>query len=211
LFALAVFWFAGLLDPLRPLPAILAATSAFVASVTCGIGLASVFYLGRVIWRLGRQFNVSLTTSPFGVLSTGRTLAKCYAAISLVWLAYTLSASKGLSGQYVALALLSLPAIAFLVGSFILCQCPLHERMVAAKRELVREAELALRSATVLSATALDEPSMARTRYLREVYEDRLRLPEWPFGWPGLAQVSLYAMGAHLPALIEGAKFLIKQ
>ena len=61
-------------------------------------------------------------------------LVKCYALIAVAWCFYTGSATWSLSGTWVPVLALATPAVIFFVGSFILCQFPLHRRMVQCKR-----------------------------------------------------------------------------
>ena len=67
------------------------AASAFVA----GVGLCTMGYGTRMIWRFGNAFHISVQSHRFGVLSTGDTLLHCSVLVALIWSAYSSSAVFG--------------------------------------------------------------------------------------------------------------------
>src|SRR6266496_4236104 len=193
LFALAVFALSGAFESLTSPLAVTCRIIVLVSGFACGIGLCTIGYLGRLIWRLG-QYDVRISEHGFGILSTGRTLLKCYLIIAIVWCVYTGSATGGLKQGWVPIALLTLPAVTFFVGSFIVCQIPLHERMVIAKRmELCRLEDLLARLAPH-TYSDLDKERTEKIKFVNSEVQRVKNLPEWPFSLGSISGILISAL-----------------
>ena len=74
-----------------PLTAYLGAGILMLTGFVCGIALANIFFFSRFVWRLG-GFPLKIEAHGFGVMSTGRTMARIYLIAAGIWLCYTTSA-----------------------------------------------------------------------------------------------------------------------
>ncbi len=116
---------------------VLVLCSAFFA----GIGLYGIFVGARAVYRLG-NFSVRVSKHKFGIISTGRMLLKCYFLIAITWSLYSMSALWGIPDTdhlFAALVgpslILGVPTFVAIFGSFVICQVPLHRKMVEFKKK----------------------------------------------------------------------------
>ena len=172
------------------------------AAFVCGVGLTSIFYLGRVIWQLGSS-PVTVAAHRFGVLSTGDILLKCYVVIAAIWCVYTSSAVWNVATGWITMVLLAVPAVFFIVGSFVVCQLPLHWRMVDFKHTLVRDLEQQIAALQAKNLDTLSDRERQLLVLLRSLSKEALPLPEWPFRWKALAGVFVFSIGAIAPAIVS--------
>jgi len=208
-FALTAFWLGGAFDRLPIFTLLLCAIIALLSSFACGVGLAAVFFLGQSIWRLGREYPVRISEHGFGVLSVGRALVKAYALISIVWCCYTASGAWALRERWVPLVALAAPALLFFISSFVICQFPLHLRMVECKRLALVELDSVLEK---LTPTSPEE--MTQDRQQIDFCVGQIRRishwPEWPFSLADFSSVLGVSVGAVAPQLIEIASMILK-
>jgi hypothetical protein len=210
LFALAAFWFGGAFDALPLLMLVLCGSITLLSSFVCGVGLAAVFFLGQSIWRLGREFPVRISEHGFGVLSVGRALVKSYALVAVVWCCYTASGTWALRGKWVPLLVLAAPAFVFFVSSFVICQFPLHLRMVDCKRAALLELDNLLEKLTPTDPNDLSQERQRQIEFCIALTKRVNHWPEWPFGIANLSRVLGVSVGAVAPQLIQFANIIIK-
>jgi len=205
-FALVVFALGGAFESLTLRLELICILIVLISGFTCGIGLCVMGYLGRLIWRLGHylgQFDVRISDHSFGILSTGRTLLKCYIIIAIVWCIYTGSATAGLKQGWVPIGLLSLPAICFFIGSFIICQIPLHAQMVNVKRTELRHLEGILTKLSPSSDDDLDAGLTKKIEFLNSELQRVKNLPEWPFSAGSISGILMSALLTVAPQVVK--------
>ena len=186
---------------------ILTCLSAFLA----GLGLHAVYGGGRVIWRFGKgKYKILVRGHKFGVLSTGRMLGECLFVISLVCMVYYTSAVLGEKHPYTdfriwnaPLLMLIVPTAGFLFASFIVCQIPLHRRMIEFKRDELAKVELILDDLKIRA----DSKVTSELRDNIKFYDDRrleiLALPEWPFGFKSMLGAVGSSVTVVLPSVLS--------
>lgn len=189
--------FAGMTLSGRVFSAIVLLISAFC----CGVGIATICRLAKIVWGLGR-FKVEITSGSFGVTSTGPLLVRCYAIAGAVWCVYTSSAGWNLDAGWIPVIALAMPAVVIITGSFVICQIPLHVRMLEYKRERTYAIEALIDKLEPDSASDLTEERVKQLEFLRSAADKVASLPEWPFGWRSLAAAFATSVGAVAPTLI---------
>lgn len=164
----------------------------FVSAFLAGVGIFAIYRGGQAFWRLG-AFEIRVERHKFGVLSTGIVLVQCYLVIGVTWGFYVSSAVFSLPGQEVLaivtgppMLLLAAPTLALFLGTFVLCQVPLHKKMVDFKRARLRKTEDILRTLRPESAKELDEETRKKIEYYETQKAQIIALPEWPFNFNSL-------------------------
>lgn len=180
----------------------LAAALTILPVYLCGIAIAGLLYLGRMIWDVG-SFSVTVAPHQFGVMATGTTLVRCYAAAAMVWCIFTACATWGLDAGWIVLASLAAPSVVVIIGSFVICQLPLHWRMVEYKRGETLRVEQIVASLRPAGPSELSKERQDRLAYFQNLRDEIAALPEWPFRWRSLAGVSASAVGSIAPALFK--------
>jgi hypothetical protein len=162
------------------------AASAFVA----GIGLCTMAYGTRTIWRFGNTFQISVQSHKFGVLSTGNTLLYCCILVALIWSAYSCSAVFGImNSKFEIFSItdpiwsLAVPSGVLVLASFILCQVPLHKRMVEYKRGQLVNVERILEELKGSEPASLNSDLLAKIAFFENRRSQTISLPEWPFAF----------------------------
>jgi hypothetical protein len=202
-FALFVYDKTGAFTGLSTRQAMASAVVVWLGSFVCGVGLTSIFYLGRFIWRLGRRYPIRVTPHAHGIISTGDTLLQCYLIVAVVWAVYTSSAVWNLSGRVFPLLALSLPALTGFVSSFIICQIPLHERMVEEKRARLKELDTLLQNLSPVQIDELTEVRREQVAFCVAEIDRVANWPEWPFRLRSFSGVVGAAFGAVAPSLFD--------
>lgn len=201
----------------------------FAAAFSAGMALLTVAQSARFLHRMGNRFDLHLAAHPFGVLSLGQTLFKCYAVVVGTALLYEATAvlafgdaifgqsklSSFNSAEFSNLLLsppllfLGLPCAVFLFGSFLYAQWPLHRKLVAAKKARVREIEARIREIGLPGDK--DDGTVANLEYLHSELERTLAVPNWPCHpkhiWGGSA-LSISSL-AITPAMQAIASFVV--
>jgi hypothetical protein len=184
----------------------------FVSAFMAGCGLWVMYCGGMAIWRLGARFMDSITVRAgrFGVLSTGRMLAFCWAIIGAVWFMYTLSALFGPEHTKLSevlrsypVLLIAVPTLPLICGIFIGCQIPLHRGMMAYKKREIRLVEQRLDEIMADDIAVLAKKRRDEIEFLRHRWSELESLPEWPFGAKSLASVSGSSVMAVLPVVVK--------
>jgi hypothetical protein len=165
------------------------AASAFAA----GVGLCAMAYGTRTVWRFGNSFHISVQNHKFGVLSTGSMLLQCCVLVTLTWSAYTSSAIFGVMGSSVAtfsiknpIWLLAAPSAALVLVSFIVCQIPLHKRMIEYKRDQLMAIEKILEELKDYEPRLLTAEVLGKIAFFENRRSQIMSLPEWPFAFAAL-------------------------
>lgn len=206
-----LFWLGGALDELHSVMLVVCLAILLVSSFVYGVGLASLFFLGQTIWRLGREFPVRVSEHSFGVLSVGRTLVKCYALVAIVWCCYAASGTWESGGGWIPMLPLVVTTLIFFVSSFVVCQLPLHDRMVECKRATLLELDDLLER---LTPTVPIDMSQERQRQVDFCVAEIKRVhkwPEWPFSTSNLSGVVGISIGAITPQIIQTVLIILKQ
>ena len=200
--AIIAFWLGRTYSGLPPVMFLFAIAATAGAGFVCGVGLTAIYYLARFIWRTGRQYAVRVSGPGYGVLSTGRMLFRCYGLTAIIWCFPTASATWSPSYRIPLLALAA-PAVMFFVGSFVICQFPLHRRMVECKREALIELEAALELLAPKQPVDMTEERRQKLEFCVAELARVGRWPEWPFSLGNLTGVFGASMGTILPQLIQ--------
>lgn len=171
--------------------AVYAYTIIFTTAFLAGIGVFAMCCASRVIWRIGklRDTRIHVETHKFGILSTGTVLAKIWFIIILVWCVYNLSAIFGLQVINMNTWLTSVPVwilvpstLPLIIGSFLVCQVPLHNRMLEYKKNELRRIEnLLLKELEIHKFDDFTEERISKIDFLERRKSFFLQLPEWPF------------------------------
>lgn len=209
-FTYVAFWLGGAFAGLPAAMLVLCGGITLLSGFVCGIGLAAIFFLGRSIWRLGRDFPVRISEHGFGVLSVGSALLKSYCLVAAVWCCYTASGTFALEEKWVPLVALAAPSFVFFIGSFVLCQFPLHRRMVDCKRFALQELDDRLEELKPKGATDMPEDRQRQIDFCISEMKRVSQWPEWPFSFGNLSAVAGVSAGAIAPPLIQIALILIK-
>ncbi len=202
-FAVIAFWLGGAFDGLPAVMLIAGLVLALLASFVCGVGLAALYYLAHFIWLVGRRYPVRVSDHGYGILSTGRTLVKCYGLVAIAWCFYTASATWSLNGRWIPLLALASPAVLFFVGSFVFCQFPLHTRMVECKRASLLELDNLLEQLTPKAQADMSEERRRQVDFCMAEIKRVREWPEWPFSFINLSGVMGASMGAIAPQIIK--------
>ena len=132
-----------------------------------GVGLFNMFCLSRIIWLLGKKFELKVERHPYGIMTTGNMLVKCYFVAAAIWFVFTFSAAFGLPSGWIPMAMLAAPSIIFFVAAFITCQIPIHNRMVDYKKAEILNIQKDLESLFPLHAENLTEERERRLSSLK--------------------------------------------
>lgn len=203
----------GFFDPYGATGQVWAAIVLFVAAFLAGCGLWAMVAMARAVHRLGVEFSgvIVVTDGRFGILSTGRMLAQCWAIIGVIWFVYVLSAvhladvpatlqQAFLNNGVVFMALPSLPMV---IISFFGAQISLHEAMLQYKRSEVSHLEHFFRKAKPDDLTNIPKEKQELIEFLQKQLHEAEKLPEWPFTLGALFSVSRSVAITLLPILLK--------
>jgi len=201
-----VFWLAGYPVGLGSLSSIFAGVLVACSAFVAGLGLVTIFYGCRTIWRLG-AFGVRVRSNKFEITSTGAMLSQCYLAIAFSWALYSVSAIAWVDRSHLAeaqlpLMLLSAPTFVAFSASFIACQFPLHLRMLEFKKRELRTIEDLLDQLKPTRVEDLDSARKERLDYFQMKRNEAAALPEWPFNSKALWGALVSSVTAVFPALV---------
>lgn len=187
-----------------------ASTIIFVSAGFAGAGLYAMFLTSRAFWRLGKLSDTEIRVHrhPFGVLSTGNTLFKCWFVLGLLWAMYVASAVFGKSGfdlsqlsQTQPMWLLAYPTFPLIVGTFLICQIPMHQKMVGFKRAKLARIERILDSIRPMTLSDLNNDVRDNIEFLERQKQTCRRLPEWPFNLRALFGSGITSVTALFPII----------
>lgn len=175
----------------------------------------------RAVWNLGDLpgCKVRADHHRFGIQTVGDMLFKISCAAAGVWFFYALAIGTAIKLALPIevvltspiVVLVAIPTLVFIIGAFVICQIPLHQRMVDSKRAEILRLQSIADELVPSSAEAITD-DMMRKRQFVETQLDRARsLPEWPFTRAAFVATALSAALSAAPTLIvsEGLKTLI--
>ncbi len=171
----------------------------FATAFLAGIGLYAMCCASRVIWRIGKlqDMNIRVEKHKFGILSTGIVLVKCWFIIVVVWCFFAMSAIFGFQTISMKIWLTSMtvwilaaPTLPLIIGSFLVCQIPLHNRMVEYKRKEIQRIETLQEELVIHKSDGLTEEYRAKIEFLERQKALFSGLPEWPFSVITLISIS---------------------
>ncbi len=169
-----------------------------VVSAFCsGVGIGAMFILARFVWRLGKKYSFKKIPSGFGVSPFGRTILKVYLIACGIWFIYTLSAAGAPSQPLVPLLVLAAPAVVLLLGTFVFCQLPAHERLMQSKRARINEIDELILRYSPGPEVELTSETIKKLEFLQQMKDRVSDYPEWPVGKLG----SLTAVGGSIWAV----------
>jgi hypothetical protein len=200
--SLVAFYCGGTFSRLHTGVGVILAIIIISAGFNAGVAGFNVFCLSRLIWRVGK-FPIKVEPSPFGVMTTGRTLAKCYLLAGIIWSTFTLSSVTGFSPCWLPMVVIALPTIVFFAASFIICQIPMHQQMINFKRAELLKIDHSLESFRSLDVADLNEEKRKQVEFFEKRLVAIIALPEWPFGWKALSAAVISGIASVLPALIS--------
>ena len=204
--AFLVFWFAPFPVGFDSFPSIFAGVLVACSAFVAGLGLVTIFYGCRTIWRVG-AFGVRVKSNKFGITSTGAMLSQCYLAIAASWAVYSFSAVAGVERTHLLeaqlpLMLLSAPTFVAFSASFITCQFPLHLRMLEFKKRELQLVEDLLDKLRPTSVEDLDSARKEKISFFEARRNELAALPEWPFDYKAFWGALGSSVTAIFPALI---------
>jgi len=185
-----------------------------------GVALYYVVAFSVAIWRLGR-FNVRVERHQVGVRRIGAIMACCWMSAAIIWGAFTSTAVKNpflcaeaqvrIGAQWAktppacpdahwGLFWFCGVVATLIVASFVLCQLPLHQRMVECKRR-ERERIEGLLGTLLQNVTELKDHDIARVTFLEARIVAIDQLPEWPFHYKAFMSVATAANSFVVPHL----------
>ena len=206
----AAFYYGNYFSEYSMLPLIFVCLTIFVSASFAGAGLYAMFCVSRTFWHLGKLNDLSLNVHKhrFGILSAGAILFKCWMIIACIWAVYVASAFVGYQGQDLEnvitlppMWLLAYPTFPLIVGSFIICQYPLHQKMVEYKRTEIFRLEKILSDIKPKKIKEFDVERRNNIDFLDKQIEQTRSLPEWPFSLVSLLGTGATSVAAVFPAL----------
>lgn len=168
----------------------------------CGVVLCSMWFLGKLVWDLGRRFKVHVSRHSYGITSTGPVLAKVYLVAAIVWFIISLSAYRS-DYSWLLLVFLTTPTFIFLCGSFIVIQFPLHVRMREFKSNELRKLERVLAKLIPENLEEFSNERREQIEFYHRLEDSISELPEWPFRWGSYAGVIGTSLGAMAPTILS--------
>jgi len=158
----------------------------FTSHFWAGAGLCMMFSLGKTFYRLGNlpECTIRVENHEFGILGVGSALFKCWVIFVIVWVFFQyplflilLSDSAKLS---LPIMLLTIPTAIIIFSSLIICQFPLHRRMVQYKQNEINKLQALLEKLTPRNVEDISEELIKSNMFLEEKYKNTLSLPIWP-------------------------------
>ena len=162
---------------------------AIVVAYFAGVALCYLVLFSRLVWRFGK-FRVRVEAHRFGVRGVGEVMTLAWSLGAVIWCSITSTVVLDDHIEPDTLLFVATPAGCLLVGSFVVCQFPLHHKMQHFKRETLNHLEQGLGA---LLDKGLSEKETRDFEFLEKRISATLALPEWPFQWRKLAQITSLA------------------
>jgi hypothetical protein len=144
----------------------------------------------------------------FGVLSVGNALFKVWMIIGAIWAIYTATAFVGYIGDsekdifwLEPMLLLAYPTLPFILGSFVVCQIPLHRKMLAFKQAEITRIDQMLDDIRPSKVAQITGDRMDQIGFLEKQKEQLRALPDWPFSKISLLGTGASSFAAVLPMI----------
>lgn len=193
-------YFQGLNVPFRFLAEIMVTAGGFFSAAA----LHHLALWGRTIWHLG-QFQVKVESHAFGILSTGDLLSKCWFIGAIIWCVFTLSSVLGSGPVSGPMLMLGVPAVCLVIGSFVICQFPLHKQMVMYKDSQLEQLDAILSQLRNKQWPEISKDEQEKLRFIEERIARVSGLPVWPFSWRSMIGVFASSLTAVLPTIAKAA------
>ena len=176
--------------------------ASFVMTTLAGFGLVVMVKVAMLVGRVGR-LPIYISTSPYGVLSTGTVLVRGFAVATAVYIVALLTMVLRTRHPNWLILSWAVAIAALYVVLFLLPQLNIHRQMVAVKRRALLSIETQLqRHLEVFDANpnkAMGDVNEA----LRKRRADIEALPEWPFNWRNFGSVLGLAASSTLPVVAK--------
>jgi hypothetical protein len=205
--ALFSFESSGYFRGLSPWEGVFLGIMISLAAFSAGIAIYGLLYLAYLVWDIGK-FEVRVEPHGFGIMTIGSGLVRCYVTAALIWCVISASGSWKIGNSLPPVAYIGSPALFVMVGSFLICQIPLHRRMMDFKRARLFHLDRILSELRPLQAEDLTEQRLRQLNYFEREREQVNSLPEWPFGWKSLTGVVVSALTPIIPTVL---KFTVSQ
>ena len=141
-------------------------------------------------------------------MSIGFVLFKLWMIIGCIWAVYVASAFVGYQGtnynnviNLPPMWMLAYPTFPLILGTFIICQFPIHQKMVEYKRQEILRLDNMLDELNFHNAEDLDEELRNKIDFLYKQKEQFRQLPEWPFSLVSLLGTGASSVTAVFPVL----------
>jgi hypothetical protein len=174
-----------------------------------------------MVWRLG-TFQIRVKSHKFGVMSTGRAMVECFFVFAVGWSIYCTIVILGLVDLDSARSIIDLllfakypffilvlPTFFAMFVCFIICQIPIHNRIIEFKKNELFDLDNRLDQLNALRAEKLTNEVRDNVEFLEKKRKEVVLLPEWPFGF----NVLLGAVGSSftiiLPTLVSSFVTLV--
>lgn len=176
--------------------------ASFVMTTLAGFSLVIMVKGAMLVSRVGR-LPIYVSTSPYGVLSTGTMLVRAFVVATSVYMVALLT--MVLRSQHPDQFILSwaIAVAALYVVMFLLPQWSIHRRMVAVKRQWLLRVETQLQRYWVAFDANPDKPTGDVIETLRKRRDEIVALPEWPFNWKNIGSVLGLAASSTLPIVVK--------
>jgi len=207
----AAFYYGDYFSSYSGIPLIFVCLIIFVSASFAGTGLYMMFCVSRTFWRLGKLTRITFTVHNhrFGIMSVGAVLVKCWMIIGCIWAIYVASAFVGFQGEDFEIVfskppmwLIAYPTFPLILGSFIVCQYPLHQKMIEYKRTEILRLEKMRDQIKPQNISEIDNELRSNIDFLDKQKEQYRSLPEWPFSLVSLLGTGASSVTALFPALI---------
>ena len=208
--AVIAFVYGGYFEEYPHYPSLWLGGVMFGSAGFAGMGLYTMYCASRTFWRMGQleQLELVVHEHRFGVLSIGSALFRCWLMIGVVWAIYTATAYVGYTGenpdviiQLPPMWILAIPTLPFIVGSFVVCQIPLHRKMLAYKREQIQRVDRMLAELSPASVDEMDSERRSKIDFLEKRKLQIRSLPDWPFNRASLLGTGASSLTAILPVV----------
>ena len=176
--------------------------SSFVMTTFAGFGLVVITKGAVLVSRVGR-LPLHVSSSPYGVLSTGTMLVKAFVVATGVYMVALLTMVFRTRHPDWLILSWALAVAGFYVLMFLLPQWSIHYRMVAFKRQALLAVEMQLQRYLKVFDAGPDKATSDIVDALRKRRDEVVALPEWPFNWKNFSSVLGLAASSTLPLVAK--------
>lgn len=164
----------------------------FASEFLAGAGLYVIVHISIVFWRLGKLSNCTIRVErhKYGIISTGIFLLECFLLGIFVWSFYQIPLlvtpiilqQPFIIGMFLNPGIfLTMSTLFVILLPLLICQIPLHNRMVEYKQDEIFSLEKILEELNPRNADDLSELRIQKLKFVQERLKIARSLPEWPF------------------------------
>lgn len=181
-------------------------SASFISTSFAGMAIYVMSRGTVLISRVG-GFPLHVTSHGFGVLSTGKFLVKAYAWITALYLVYAATAPTrpgwiwSLEPKSVPIIVWAVSVAVFVILMFIAPQVSIHRAMRDYKARSLVQVDRKLQEALDEFIGLPSKENGEKVKTFRDLRDDLVRLPEWPFSIRNLLGVAGLSMSSALPAM----------